>query len=1002
MTLYLINTQNKVLGTAEVTRVTGRPSVQAIHAYVEPTHPSWETPKREAEWYASVSDTRDAANAPDIATSIVINEIMCDPPSGQKGDEFIELYNRSGAVVNLTGWKIRGGIDYDFTAGASIPAGGYLVVAGKKSTIQAHYPAATVVGDWSGSLGNEGDLIRLVDGFGNLADEVDYKVGGDWPTLAGGLGSSMELINPDMDNSRASAWRASDEGNKTAFQTFTVTGTYQQLNSLGGVTDYKELHMFLVGDAHCIIRNVTLRQNGTGANVINNPLQFSTNGSSASGWLCQGTHWASYLDGSDLHLVSDGHGDNRPNRAEIDATGLVQGGNYTLQFEARWVSGKPRLIAQTWDHSLGGSFLLPVPNNLGTAGAANSAASATALAQADSVLHQPAVPASNDPVVVTARVTSATPLTSVQVFHRQSIQWTKPEDENMFTAAPMFDDGTNGDAVAGDGLYAATITTHQNNNAIVEFFVRATGPGGATEVPRGGASRPAMWIVDDRTLDSRLRTQRFVLSLRDRSALETSNGQSPTFQYDFPRLSNHYFNTTFIHNETDIYYNAEIRKSGSPWTRSDGSELDRGKWKLPHDRIFRGRDKSTFDNDAGGGARHHNRLVRYWLYVLGHPVNENEFIYQTINSSGQNIREDTEPVDGTLISRNFPGGNQGQLMRSDDEWWFQDDWNRNQRNADWSYKGTDEAIRYQTEWMSRSREAEYDYSALTEFFKSVSNSSSTREQLDRVIDPELALMMAAVRGYAGDWDSLTLNRGKNGFFYRKPTDGRWMFLHWDSDLAFQNTNEIVIGGLPGWSTYINKPWTRRIVNYYLTEMLNLTTGSKSARTQAFFDAEEAASSAYTVDASGYQNFFTGRQSRVTSEINSAAGGGTGNSFTAAFASTGSGGTTSATTATITGTAPSAGFTIIVDGHPEAIFEWLNQTNWRISGLILATGANQFVLRMIDANGNVIGTINHTVTKTGNAPPVMSLVISPGSFNAELGEMVDARCLQPAPIPMAAT
>ena len=41
-------------------------------------------------------------------------------------------------------------------------------------------------------------------------------------------------------------------------------------------------------------------------------------------------------------------------------------------------------------------------------------------------------------------------------------------------------------------------------------------------------------------------------------------------------------------------------------------------------------------------------------------------------------------------------------------------------------------------------------------------------------------MNAAVRGWIDDWDTLTRNRGKNGYFYRRPTDGRWTLQHWDS------------------------------------------------------------------------------------------------------------------------------------------------------------------------------------------------------------------------------
>ena len=135
-------------------------------------------------------------------------------------------------------------------------------------------------------------------------------------------------------------------------------------------------------------------------------------------------------------------------------------------------------------------------------------------------------------------------------------------------------------------------------------------------------------MSDNRTIltASDLRKQRLIIPAQDRDALNTSSGESARFGYDFPRLSNHYFNATFIHNETDVYYHAELRKAGSPWTRPDPSTLDRGKWKLPGDRMFRNRDKFTFDNDVSGGARHHNRLMRYWLYLLGHPVNENEYV----------------------------------------------------------------------------------------------------------------------------------------------------------------------------------------------------------------------------------------------------------------------------------------------------------------------------------------------------------------------------------------
>ena len=989
VTLYLIDASNTVLDVAELQRVVGRDYLQVVYPPVVSSKPTWQTVPEKPWWYSSASHTRDAANSPPIVTDIVINEIMPDPPSDHRNGQFIELHNKGAAPVSLAGWKLRGGVDFDFSPGTSIAPGGYLVIGADTTFLQTANPSATIVGPWSGSLSNNGDLIRVIDQYGNLADEVDFKIGGDWPDLSTGSGSSMELVNPNADNNVPSAWRDSDESNKATWQTYTITGVWSQLNTMGNTTDYKELHLFLVGDSHVALRNLNLRPAAGGANLIpNSGTVIATNGSSANGWLCQGTHWASYMSGSELHLVGDGHGDNRPNRAEIDVTGMNAGANYTLTFDARWVSGKNRLIVQTWDHSFGNTFALPIPNNVGTAGTVNSRFAASPPPQVDYLIHSPAVPKSTDSVKVTARVSSASALTSVQLFKRDD----DLDNINPWSSQPMYDDGTNGDAVAGDKIYTATVPPQAGNFRIVQFYVRATAGAVTQDMPKLGATKPALWLVDDRNLSTNIRSQRFIVGRFDRDIF-SGNGLTAKHTYHFPRLSNHYAPMVFIHNETDVYYNCEIRKSGSPWTRAGDEGLSRGKWKTPGDRIFRGRQKSTYDNDAEGNNVH-NRIARYWLYVLGHPVNENEFVYTTVNFDTQVVREDTEPCDGELPARCFPSGGKGQVFRSDDEWWFDDNWGQSQRNADWSYKSTDTTIRYHTEWMTRSREAEYDYSALIDFFRHVSGSSGLndtdyRERLNRILDPDLTLMMAAVRGYINDWDSLTLDRGKNGYMYRKPTDGRLMFLHWDSDLAFGNAGGGVTGGIPGWGNYIGKPWNRRTFNYYLSRMLDLTTGANAARSNAWLDAEAASNSVVTINKTFYQSWFTNRQATIINEINQNVGtGGAGNANSVALAVSTPSGTTSANTLTITGTAPASAYNVVVDGHSEAVLTWTNQTTWTLSGILLKLGANNFTVRMLDHLGNTVGsTLAYSYTKTGNAPPAMRLSVSPESLNAAMGETV---------------
>ena len=86
---------------------------------------------------------------------VVINEIMYHPISGQSDDEFVELYNLGAQTVSLAGWEFTDGIRFAFPARATVPAGGYLVVAKNLTNLLARYPhlnSTNTVGDFGGTL----------------------------------------------------------------------------------------------------------------------------------------------------------------------------------------------------------------------------------------------------------------------------------------------------------------------------------------------------------------------------------------------------------------------------------------------------------------------------------------------------------------------------------------------------------------------------------------------------------------------------------------------------------------------------------------------------------------------------------------------------------------------------------------------------------------------------------------------------------------------------------
>lgn len=166
------------------------------------------------------------------AAGVVISEIMYHPSSENVLEEYIELFNKGGSAVNLTGWRFSKGVQYTFT-NVSIPAGGYLVVAADTNIFAAKYPGVTnVVGNWIGVLNNSTEDINLDNQFGNRVDSVRYADEGDWAVRQrsdldlgnrgwvwfkehDGLGKSLELLNPNLSNNDGQNWAASRTTNGT-------------------------------------------------------------------------------------------------------------------------------------------------------------------------------------------------------------------------------------------------------------------------------------------------------------------------------------------------------------------------------------------------------------------------------------------------------------------------------------------------------------------------------------------------------------------------------------------------------------------------------------------------------------------------------------------------------------------------------------------------------------------------------------------------------------------
>lgn len=915
-------------------------------------------PEKSAEWYWTTNSTPASPNPVLRDNRVVINEILTGAPSGEPGVQFIELVNRTQTPLDLSGWTLSGGVRATLPAGAKIEANGYAVVAADASRLRKIHGLIPIIGEFSGRLNKEGDRLRLEDASGNLVNELEYSFGGDWPAWTSGGGASLELVNPDADNSSPTAWFDSDESGKSNFRSYSATGIYSVLKAMGTAADYKELHLFLTGEGHVVLDKVRLNRFGANTNLLSNPTRMSVTGQGDSGWLAQGTHAQSFVANGQLHVVADDRGDNKVNKLEIDAVDMNRNDLVTLSFDGKWIAGSPRLIAQTWDRSFSASFRLDIPENLGTPGKRNSRYLAHPPAQVSRLSHQPAVPKTGDRIRVTARVTSVDPVVAVTLFHRPD-----PGKESVtWQSKPMFDDGkTGGDTEAGDGIYTAELTEHAIAGRIVQFRVEATTSGGVVaSLPRQGSDKPAMFVVDDRVTPQDLRTERFVISTFDLDAIANGGNQAHGFRY--PRLQNHYFNATFISSEEEIFYGVGLRNTGSPWTRS--ADLGRAKWKLPNDRRFRGRYKYSWDNDAEGHISH-NRVTRQLLYWMGQPTSEQEFVQVAINNGSWFMREETEPIDNDYLNRHFSDGSEGDLYRIDDEWWLIDNGQLDYRNADWLYKFTENPGRYRSEYMKRTKETDDDFTALIHLFKVVSG-NYTQSQVDRLLNPVDVLTMAAVRGYIADWDFFSMSRGKNAWLYRPPVDGRFRFLHWDSDQAFGDVDKPFQTGVPGYAQWAAQPYNTRRFNALLVELMERYC-SGSPRFDAWIQAEEDASTVYTANASFYRNWFERRRAVALAVL--------GSTYTADLSlssSTAVPGANGSGTTELRGAAPSGIWEVAVESHPEATFEWLTAKEWRISGLRLPQGDQALVLVGLDRTGTVFRRSQVRVNATALSAPFVSL------------------------------
>ena len=142
-----------------------------------------------------------AAAARAVDTTTVFNEVMYHPP-GAAETEWIELRNEMAVNMDLTGWRITGGVNFTFPANTTIPAGGHVVVAANLGAL----PGVGALGPWTGALDNGSETIELKNAIGRVMDEFHYEDSGQFPAAADGGGVSLAKRASGLASSEAGSW----------------------------------------------------------------------------------------------------------------------------------------------------------------------------------------------------------------------------------------------------------------------------------------------------------------------------------------------------------------------------------------------------------------------------------------------------------------------------------------------------------------------------------------------------------------------------------------------------------------------------------------------------------------------------------------------------------------------------------------------------------------------------------------------------------------------------
>ena len=908
-----------------------------------------------------------------------VSDVIPGDPFRENEEEWIELHNRGDETIDLSSWKLDGGLSFEFPEASSLAAGEYLLVVSDRDSFIASRPELSelVAGEFDGSLNNKSDTIRLLDELGNPSDEVTYYDDGRWPSAADAGGSSLELRNPNTDNSVPESWAASDESGRSVWQTYRYRGV--AIDDGLGNDIFHELVLGLLDAGEVLLDDVRVVEDPDGSAVWflqNSDFEGDSIGEVPDSWRLIGTHGDHrrsfvVVDPDDpnnkvLRLVASGPTENKHNQASTtygDRERLEVGKEYEISFRAKWISGSNQVNTRLYFNFLQATTLIDVPSFSGTPGRANTAFVQNVGPTYHGLRHQPVIPDPDEPVTVSIFAEDPDSIASVDLFYSV--------DGAAFEQVAMMHQG--------EGQYAGVIPPQEARD-IVQFYVQGTDSlGGVSLFPEKGPESRALYVVQDgQARLGDVHNLRFVMTSDDTS-----------FMYrNINRMSNDRLGATVIYDESEVFYDVGVRLKGSAFGRNN-DQVAGLSIRFHPDQLFRGVHEtlsieragnrkeliakhmlnraagglSTFYDDVAHVIAPRRRDTGVALFAM---ARTSDVYLESLHENGGStplynlelLYSPTSTVGGDpeAPKLNFPythdnGRPQFEDLGGDKETYR---WNFQLRNA----RGRD------------------DYRPLIATAQAFSrNGQQLEDAVKELIDVDQWMRTFAMLSLNGNDDVYTRLWEHNFRSYVRPEDGKMLAVPWDLDRAFQLSVSASPWGITNnagvrnnVANIIERPVYERLFWGHILDIANTTANAEYMErwTDHYGRLARQSFRAELGYITSRANFLLRRlPEEVPFEITTNAG----NDLTVADR-----------TVTLDGRGWVNVRQIRVhDGDKPLDVTWRDGESWSVN-VHLVHGDNQLRLEALDHQGQVVGVDSIRVESTASNPVVEGLRITELNFN----------------------